>query len=90
MACLLQPDRSGNPAVDALIGTAKKETEEKERSLPVVIQLCVSGLRVWISVIHIITGVGILKIKKHTSKGSNCNTQPSVVTENTLDFFLHC
>lgn len=27
MACLLQPDRSGNPAVDALIGTAKREKE---------------------------------------------------------------
>lgn len=31
MACLLQPDRSGNPDVDALIGMAKKETGEKER-----------------------------------------------------------
>lgn len=88
MACLLHPHRSGNPAVDALIGTAEKKTGEKERFLPVVIQLCVSGLWVWISVIHIITGVGILKITQHKSKGSNCKTQPSVVTENTLDFFL--
>lgn len=31
MACLLHPHRSGNPAVDALIGTAKKKTGEKER-----------------------------------------------------------
>lgn len=28
--------------------------------LPVVVQLCVSGLRIWISIIHIITGIGIL------------------------------
>lgn len=66
----------------------EKDKKERERFSPVVIQLCVSGLRVWISVIHIITGIGILKITQHKSKGSNCKTQPSVVTENTLDFFL--
>jgi len=31
VACLLQSHRTGNPAVDALIGTAKKETGEIER-----------------------------------------------------------
>ncbi len=74
MAYLLQPDRSGNPAVDALIGTAKKKAREK--FVPVVIQLCVSGLRVRISVIHIITGVRILKIKYNIHKKDHIATQP--------------
>lgn len=39
MACLLQPDRSGNPAVDALFGTAKKETG--------VITCCHSAVCIW-------------------------------------------
>lgn len=69
MACLLQPHRSGNPAVGWTDWNGKeRDRRERERFLPVFIQLCVSGLRVWISVIHIITGIGILKITRINRK----------------------